>query len=332
MFHLRTLGGGWLPALVSPGAVPEVTRKQKGWVDGMHITLRQLEIFKAVAQCGRVTAAAELLFISQPAASMALSELEKHLGSLFDRHQGASMTLNDAGRALLPMACELVDRAKEIEQQFIDGSCYEQGVLKISASSTVGNNLMPKILGDFSREFPRIRTELTIDNSRSIVNSLVTMDIDMAVVEGICLHPDIDVHTWREDELVIIAHPDHPLANKDNVELKALKDESWILRESGSGTRELFDEVIASQLVTPRILMSLNRSEAIKQAVSDGLGIACISRLAVWRAVNGGLLSIINVRDLTLKRYFYLLLNRNKYRSGAVQKITDFILSKREGE
>ena len=230
------------------------------------------------------------------------------------------------------MACELVDRAKEIERQFVNGSCYEQGVLKICASSTVGNNLMPKILGDFSREFPRIRTELTIDNTRSIVNSLVAMDIDMAVVEGTCLHPDIDVYTWREDELVIIAHPSHPLANKESVELKDLKDEGWILRESGSGTRELFDEVIAAQLVNPRILMSLNRSEAIKQAVADGLGVACISRLAVWRAVSGGLLSIINVSDLSLKRYLYLLLNRNKYRSGVVQKITDFILSKRGSE
>lgn len=296
----------------------------------MHITLRQLEIFKAVAQCGRVTAAAELLFISQPAASMALSELEKHLGPLFDRHQGASMTLNDAGRALLPMACEQVDRAREIEQQFVSGGCYEQGVLKISASSTVGNNLMPKILGDFSREFPKIRTELTIDNTRSIVNRLVAMDIDMAVVEGTCLHPDIDVQTWQEDELVIIAHPDHPLAQKESVILQDLKDENWILRESGSGTRELFDEVIAAQLETPKILMSLNRAEAIKQAVADELGIACISRLAVWRAVNGGLLSIINVSDLSLKRYFYLLLNRNKYRSGIVQKITDFILTNRD--
>ena len=228
------------------------------------------------------------------------------------------------------MACELVDRAKEIEQQFVEGGCYEQGVLKISASSTVDNNLMPKILGDFGKEFPKIRTELMIDNTRNIVNSLVEMDIDMAVVEGTCPHPDIDVHTWREDELEIIAHPDHPLARKGMVELKDLKDEQWVLRESGSGTRELFDEMNATQLVNPNILMSLNRSEAIKQAVADGLGIACISRLAVWRAVNGGLLSIIHVRDLSLKRYFYLLLNRNKYRSGVVQKIVDFILSAKD--
>ena len=293
----------------------------------MHITLRQLEIFKAVAQCGRVTAAAESLFISQPAASMALSELEKHLGPLFDRHQGASMTLNDVGRALLPMACELVDRAKEIEQQFVEGSCYEQGVLKVSASSTVGNNLMPGILGDFAQEFPGIRTELNIDNTRNIVDKLVTMEIDMAIMEGTCLHPDIDVHTWRDDELVVIAHPDHPLVRKGTVDLKELENERWILREPGSGTRELFDEAIASQLGTPTIFMSLNCAEAIKQAVADGMGIGCISRLAVWGVVDAGLLSIINIRGLNLKRHFYLLLNKHKYRSGVVLKLQNFILN-----
>ncbi|KEQ16570.1 LysR substrate-binding domain-containing protein [Endozoicomonas numazuensis] len=291
----------------------------------MHITLRQLEIFKAVAQSGRVTAAAESLFISQPAASMALSELEKHLGPLFDRHAGASMTLNDSGRALLPMAAELIDRAHEIETQFIEDSCYEQGTLKIHASSTIGNNLMPRILGDFFREFPHIRAELAVDNTRSIQQRLLAMEIDLAVVEGSCLHPDIEVVPWREDELVIICHPDHPMAGK-TVGLQALKEEEWILREPGSGTRELFDEVLATRLCTPNVIMSLNRAEAVKQAVMEGLGIGCISNLAVWRAKKAGLLSTIGVADLTLNRHFYLLLNRKKYRSGVIKKVSEFIL------
>ena len=295
----------------------------------MHITLRQLEIFKAVALTGRVTAAAEQLFISQPAASMALSELEKHLGPLFDRHLGASLTMNDSGRSLLPMAVELVDRAKEIEQQFVEGGCYEQGVLKINASSTVGNNLMPAVLKKFGQVYPNIRTELTIDNTRVIVDRLVNMEIDLAVVEGTCLHPDIDVTVWSKDELVIICEPNHRLAGRKNVQLEELVDEEWILRESGSGTRELFDEVIASRLGTPRIALSLNRAEAIKQAVAEGLGIGCISGLAVKRAVNGGLLGVIDVTDLSLKRYFYLLLNKSKYRSGIVHKFSDFILGQK---
>lgn len=292
----------------------------------MHITLRQLEIFKAVAQEGRVTAAAEKLHISQPAASMALSELEKHLGPLFDRHAGASMTLSDSGRALLPMAAEMIDRAYEIEAQFVEGGCYEQGVLRVSASSTIGNNLMPHILGDFSREFPSIRTELSIDNTRNIQEMLLAMEIDLAVVEGSCIHPDIELTPWREDELIIICSPDHPLANK-TVALDALVNEPWILREPGSGTRELFDEVVAVQIKKPNIVMSLNRAEAVKQAVMAGLGIGCISRLAVWRAMSTNLIACIHVSDLTLKRHFYLVSNRRKYESGVLQKLSAFILN-----
>ena len=293
----------------------------------MHITLRQLEIFKAVAQCGRVTVAAESLFISQPAASMALSELEKHLGPLFDRHSGASMTLNDAGRSLLPMAAEIIDRAREIEAQFVSGQCYEQGNLKIYASSTIGNNLMPHILGGFNKEFPNIRTDLLIDNTRNIQNLLLSMETDLAVVEGSCLHSDIDVTPWREDEMIIICNPHHPLAGK-TVRLEDLANEPWILREQGSGTRELFDETLAVRFKEPpHIAMNLNRAEAVKQGVMAGLGIGCISHIAVWRAMKAGIISSINVEDLTLKRHFYLLFNKKKYRSGVINKLSEYILN-----
>ena len=296
----------------------------------MHITLRQLEIFRAVAQSGRVTAAAESLYISQPAASMALSELEKHLGPLFDRHSGASMTLNDAGRALLPMATEMLDRAGEIENQFMEGGCYEQGTVTICASSTIGNNLMPHIFGSFNKAFPDIRTEMLIDNSRNIKQRLLSMEVDLAVVEGSCLHPDLEAIAWQEDELVIICSPDHPLAGS-TVELEELAEERWILRERGSGTRALFDEVLAVSLKTPpSMVMSLNRAEAVKQAVMAGLGVGCISHLAVWRAKKAGLISTIQVKELSLKRHFYLLFNKRRYKSGVVQRFSDFVLGWKE--
>ncbi|WP_263081415.1 LysR substrate-binding domain-containing protein [Endozoicomonas sp. Mp262] len=293
----------------------------------MHITLRQLEIFRAVAQSGRVTAAAEALHISQPAASMALSELEKHLGPLFDRHQGACLSLNDSGRALLSKACEMMDRALEIEQQFSRDACYQEGSLIINSSSTVGNNLMPAIIGEFTDINPGISVDLKVDNTRQIEQRLLGFEIDMAVVEGICLHPDIEVKTWRSDELVIVCHPSHPLANKDDVSLNELADDPWLLRESGSGTREVFDEVIATRLGEPKVKMVLNRAEAIKQAAADGQGIACLSRLAVWRALRKNDLATINVKDLALKRHFYLIMHKHKYRSGVIKKFSEFILS-----
>ena len=299
-------------------------------VDQMHITLRQLQIFREVAQCGRVTGAAESLHISQPAASMALSELEKHLGPLFDRHQGAGLSLNDAGRALLPIACELIERAQEVERQFTVAACYEQGSLTINASSTIGNNILPKILAQFQHKHPGIRTELVIENTRKIEHHILDFETDIAVVEGTCLHPDIDVTTWQEDELVIICSPDHPLSQRRAVPLSDLSKEAWILRESGSGTRELFDEVIASRLGVPTVAMTLNRAEAVKQAVSDGLGIGCMSRIAARTAIKRGILTTIDVSGLNMKRNFYLLINKKKYRSPVIESLYQFILGWQE--
>ncbi len=296
----------------------------------MHITLRQLQIFREVAQCGRVTGAAGILHISQPAASMALSELEKHLGPLFDRHQGAGLSLNDAGRALLPKACELIDRAQEVERQFAIGIGYEQGSLTINASSTVGNNILPKILSQFQKEYPGIRTDLVIENTRTIEQQILDFETDLAVVEGTCLHPDIEVTTWQEDELVIICNPEHPLSQRKEVPLSDLSAEAWILREPGSGTRELFDEVIASRLGVPSVAMTLNRAEAVKQAVSDGLGIGCMSRIAAKTAIKQGALATIDVYELNMKRHFYLLMHRKKYRSPVIENLYQFILGWQE--
>ena len=125
---------------------------------------------------------------------------------------------------------------------------------------------------------------------------------------------------------MIICSPEHPLSGK-TVSLEQLAEESWILRERGSGTRALFDEVLSVSLKTPpRIVMSLNRAEAVKQAVMAGLGIGCISHLAVWRAKKAGLISTIGVKELSLKRHFYLLRNKRRYKSGVVQKLSDYIL------
>ncbi len=293
----------------------------------MRITLRQLQIFREVAQCGRVTGAAETLHISQPAASMALSELEKHLGPLFDRHQGAGLSLNDAGRALMHKACEVIDRAQEIERQFALDKSYEEGALLINASSTVGNNILPGLLAQFQKENLGIRAELVIENTRNIERRILDFEIDMAVIEGTCLHPDIESTTWCEDELVIICQPSHPLANRQNVSIKDLSDEKWVLRESGSGTRELFDEVIASRIGVPSVAMTLNRAEAVKQAVSDGLGIGCMSRVAARRAIKQGGLSTIDIAGLNMKRYFYLLMHRKKYQSPVIKNLCRFILN-----
>ena len=254
----------------------------------MHITLRQFEIFRAVARSGRVTEAARQLHLSQPAASMALSELEKQLGRLFDRHPRLGLLLNDAGRALLPKACELVDRAREIELQFSTSGDMHLGAIRVCASSTVGNNLMPGLLSEFGSHHAEVSSTLMISNRLDIEHQLLSFDTDIAVIEGACLHPDIVTTRWRNDELVVICPPDHILAGEEGVSVEALRDERWVVREYGSSTREVFDRMIATHLKIPRIAMELNRAEAVKRAVADGLGVACMSTIAASEALASG--------------------------------------------
>lgn len=295
----------------------------------MHITLRQLEIFIAVAQHGRVTSAAESLFISQPAASMALSELEKHLGALFDRSQSAGLRLNDSGRALIPKACELVDRAKELEAKFQPDALCDEGMIVLNASSTIGNNLLPKMLAQFNQKFPNVRVELAIDNTRVIEKRILAFEIDLALVEGTCLNPDIDTQRWLEDELIVVANREHPFVEQDGITISDLSSQTWVLRESGSGTRELFEEVIAPQLHQVNISMTLNRSEALRQAVFDGVGIACMSKIAAHTDLESGRMRQIEVKGLNLKRHFYILIHKKKYLSTTLQEMLTFFEQRR---
>lgn len=293
----------------------------------MHITLRQLKIFKVVAQYGRVTAAAKALAISQPAVSMAIAEMEKHLGALFDRHHSGLLYLNDTGRTLLPWADEFEARIDELV--FMTQSSLSKRAVPITldASSTIGNNLLPRIVASFMSEYPNLDVNVHIDNTRIIEERILSFKTDIGLVEGTCLHSNIEVTTWLEDELVIICHPEHPLAGTVIDSVAQLSNEYWILREAGSGTRELFDEVIAPKLSPPLEVMILNRSEAIKQAVSHQLGIACISNIAVEGLIKVGSLSVINVCDLSLKRHFYLLSHRKKYMCSILQALRQSILS-----
>lgn len=303
----------------------------------MHITFRQLEIFQAVAQYGKVTIAAEKMALSQPAVSMALSELEKQLGPLFTRQHGF-LTLNNNGALILPKVVALLDRGRLLEQQYkplqADDSMpnnFRESTIYISASSTIGNYLMPDLMMQHRNINPTIRIELIIQNTHTITQQLLDLQIDLGLIEGECEHPDIAMTPWFEDELVIICHPQHPSANQV-VDLSALGTENWILREAQSGTRQLFNQRIASQFNEVNTMISFNQIEAIKQGVMNGLGISCVSLLAVQQALELKQLAVITVTNMTLTRHFYLLTHKRRSRGIALESVCQFLLGLKEGK
>ena len=289
----------------------------------MKYTLRQLEIFVAISRTANVTRAAEALSLSQSATSTALSELERQFDlQLFDR-VGKALKINETGQQLLPQAVELLDRAKEIEG-FLQGHAGF-GHMKIGATLTVGNYLATILVARFLQEHPESRIELQVHNTNTIVQQIANHELDLGLIEGDCNHPDIEVQPWIADELVVFCAPNHPLANQPSANqpkatLQQLLQEPWILREKGSGTRETFDRAFHGQHAKLKVRLELEHTEAIKRAVESGLGIGCISRLALKDAFRRGSLVPISTPELNLGRFFYFLWHKKKYQTTGMRE------------
>lgn len=287
----------------------------------MRFTLRQLQVYVAVAQQESVSRAAEQLSLSQSATSTSLTELERQSGcQLFDR-AGKRLSLSALGRQLLPQAVALLDQAREIEDLLNGKTGF--GSLDVGATLTVGNYLATLLIGAFMQRHPECRVSLHVQNTANIVQQIALYELDLGLIEGDCQHPDIEVVPWVEDELVVFCAPQHPLAAKGQASMEELSREAWILRERGSGTRLTFDQAMRHHPTPLNIRLELEHTEAIKRAVESGLGISCISRLALRDAFRRGSLVPVETPDIDLSRQFYFIWHRQKYQTAAMREFLD---------
>jgi DNA-binding transcriptional LysR family regulator len=288
----------------------------------LRTTLRQIEVFVATAQRGNVTQAGAALGMTQSAASMALADFENQLGArLFDR-VGKRLVLNGDGRMLYPRAVEMVERAHELEQLFgQDGRAVD---LRLGASSTVGNYLLPQLIGQFRKQRPGSRFALEVGNTRQVMQRVLHFEVDVGFVEGPCMDPDIEPIFWRSDELAICARPDDPLTQPGGATIEALRAAEWILREPGSGTREVVEQLLTSQLGDIKLAMELGGTEAIKRAVESGIGISCLPRIALVGAIERGNLVMLDTPFLRLTRALHILLHKQKHRTEGLDSLLAF--------
>ncbi|WP_341667076.1 LysR family transcriptional regulator [Alcaligenes sp. SDU_A2] len=279
------------------------------------ISIRQLEVFVGIATLGTVRACAQSIHLSQPAASMALSELEKQLDCpLFERTPGR-MQLTSRGKQLLPQAREILERLREMQSQHDQSEL--RGEIRIGASNTVGNYLIGDLVGNFVRLHPRVSLHVSVENTAEIVNRLLEHRCDIACVEGPVNHPQLETWHWRDDALVVCAAPDHALAAKPRLSQRDFAGASWIMRERGSASRAQTEQAL-SVLPAGHILMELGQVEAIKQAVIAGLGLACLPQAATVDAVANGRLRILHTPFLDLKRRLSVVLPKERYRSDVL--------------
>ncbi len=284
----------------------------------MHFTLRQLEIFLATAQHQTVTRAADALSMSQSAASGALRDLEQQFDvQLFDR-VGKRLRLNDLGQSLRPQAEALLMQAQEFEKA-IDGQ-PALGDLSIGATLTIGNYLAVSMIAEFRQHHPGARVGLTVANTETIARKVASYELDAGLIEGELRHPELDVMHWRDDELVAFASPNHPLAKLPELSDEQLLGLEWVVRETGSGTRQTFDRAMHGLLSELDITLELQHTEAIKRAVEEGLGVGCLSRICLQDAFSRGSLVPLNIPHRDFSRQFSLILHRQKYRSHSLEE------------
>lgn len=268
----------------------------------MAINLHFLRVFTTVADSRSFSRAAEQLFISQPAVSSAVRELEQQVGlALIDR-SARPVALTEAGAVLLEHARQIFADERAAERALDQMRDLSAGSLAVGASSTIGIYLLPPAIARFHRRHPRIRLFLDIGNTHQVLEHLRSASLDVAFVEGPVEGDDLEVVPWRLDELVVIAPPDHALADGAPVTLERLLDEPFVLREPGSGTREVIELALRARGAALTVPLELGSTEAIKRAVIAGMGLAIVSVATVSTELAAGLLRLVRVPELPLGR------------------------------
>jgi DNA-binding transcriptional LysR family regulator len=283
----------------------------------MSLNLYLLRIFAAVAETRSFSRAAKTLYVSQPAVSKGVQALEKQVGMPLIDRSARRFALTEAGEILYQHAARIFELEQEAEAALDQLQGLVTGHLSLGASYTIGNYVLPAMLGRFHGIYPGVHLSLEIGSTNQMIERLSAGPLDMAFVEGPVDMPNLVITPWRTDTLVIVARPDHPLTREGPLTARQVFAQPFILREPGSGTREIIETALGRRGLEIHVAMELGTNEAIKQAVQAGQGIAMMSETAVRLERAAGLLAVLDVPDFTLTRPFRRLVVAGKPLSRA---------------
>ncbi len=282
------------------------------------MTIRHLKIFVMVCEEGSITKAGQKLFMAQPTVSFAISELEQYYGTkLFDRIS-KRLYLTDAGQRLLPYAQHITSMFNEMETEIKRWD--NGGTLRVGTSITIGNCLLPKLLKTFSEHRPDVVVKVQVDNSEKIEQAVLDNRIDLGLIEGVSHSTLIVSEPFCEDELVLLCAPNHRWAMQKSVQLEELKDEPLLMRESGSGGREILESALLLMDIKLEPSWVSISTNAIVQAVANGFGVAVLPLLLVENYLAQGTLIAKQLDGISLKRKMTMIHHRNKYLTGAASE------------
>ena len=278
------------------------------------MTIRHLRIFVTVCQCGSITEAARRLYIAQPSVSLAVGELEKHYKTqLFDRIS-RRLQITDAGRRLYEYAAGIVALYGEMEDRMGDESLG--GRLSVGATITIGNRLLPGLALRFKQGNPAAALRVRVDNSDRIENLVLDGELDIGLIEGVAHQPQLRAEAFLDDGLALLCGRSHPLWEKRWVSPEELAGYDFILREKGSGTRELFDSALLTRELALEPVWESISTHAIIVAVAEGLGVTVLPWRLAESDLAGGRLRRVPIKGMDLERKFYIITHKNKYLTG----------------
>ena len=283
----------------------------------MKITLRQIEIFKNVAQTGHLTNVAKTMNLSQSAVSMSLKELENILDhKLFDRINKKLM-LNETGRSFYNDILPVFNKFSQIEHEYQNSE--NRGTIVVGASKTIVDYLMPTIICNYMESYPEVRIKVKEGNTKDIENMIQEGSVDIGFIEGLTTSTDIKKSKIGVDELIIVS-ADQDLV--DSKKIDNLLEKKWILREEGSGTREVFLAALKDKIKDLNVFLELGHTEAIKGILVHQNYITCVSRLAVEKEIASGKLFEIDIPNLNLQRDFSMLYHKKKHKTALLDKFS----------
>ncbi len=297
------------------------------------MNIHQVKIFYMAAQTLSITNTAKKMRLSQPSVSIQIKDLEDSLNvRLFDRIN-RKISLTDAGKVFYEYSEKLLGLIDEINGVMSEFSGGDAGKVLIGAPNTIGNYVLPKFLGEFKDMYPKAELALNIRNRQETLEQCMAGELDFGFVQDDPSdNPDIESTLFMQDELVIVCSPKHELAAEKSVTVQALKDgnETFILREEGSGTRTLIEKWAEELDFNPKVAMELSNPEGIKRAVEANLGIAIMSKNIIGTEIKDHMLVELPIDGLDTHRSFYLIYNKKRRMMPLMDKFFEFIQGKKQ--
>ncbi len=291
-----------------------------------HVTLRQLQIFEMVVRLGGYTRAAQALHLTQPTVSMQIKKLSEALGLPLLEQVGRHVQPTTVGRDVYSAAQEILERIDILEDAASERHGVVKGELHIAVITTA-KYFMPRILGAFINKYPQVKPRLTVTNRAKVLQRLHSNEDDLLIMGQVPKQLAVEAHPLIDNELVVVAPLNHPLANERNIPLKKLCNERFLVRETGSGTRQTVDRLFAEQGLKVLPYMELGSSEAIKQGVMAGLGISFLSRRNLRLELLGQHIALLDVKGFPLIRRWYAVHLSKKRLSLTASTFLEFMLT-----